>query len=966
MDIRLVQGTTADQLKVQLMIHSTAPFGGILSAVTVTIRYDASSGASLGAGSSFCTAWSSFTPSPTTVNNGIAYRTYNGFGVNRLEDAAFDGGCDTVLTPEQWFTITTIPVSGNCTAFTLGNDGWTAQNNRNYYLSMGGFDLTGQVVGGPVSAGACGTDCLGVPGGTALPGTPCDDGDPNTTNDTWTADCQCAGSGCMAPTVTGTSSNTPVCSNTDLALGVTATGTGPLSYAWTGAGTFSPNATSADVTVGGAASGSYQVVVSNACGSTNASISAVVTNAPSASIAYSGSPYCSSAGTVPVTRTGTSGGTYSASPSGLALNTGNGSINPGNSTAGSYTVTYTIPASGGCTAFSTTATLVITAAPSAAISYAGSPYCSSAGTVQVTRTGTSGGTYSASPSGLAVNTGNGNITPANSTAGNYTVTYTIPASGGCTAFSITAPVVITAAPSAAINYAGSPYCTNSGTAQVTRTGTSGGTYSASPSGLALNTGNGNINPGNSTAGSYTVTYTVPASGGCAAFSTTATVVITPAPNASISYAGSPYCSSSGVAQVTRTGTGGGTFSASPSGLALNSGNGNINPGNSTAGSYTVTYTIPASGGCTAFSTTATVVITAAPSATINYAGSPYCTNSGTAQVTRTGTSGGTYSASPSGLALNTGNGNINPGNSSAGSYTVTYTVPASGGCTAFSTTATVVITAAPNASISYTGSPYCGTTGTAAVTRTGHGGGSYTAAPPGLAINASSGAINLGNSSAGTYTVTYTIAANGGCGAFTTTATVVINAPATWYADTDSDGFGDNSATLQACSQPPGYVATGGDLCPDDGNKIEPGACGCGVPDTDSDKDGIADCIDSCPLLEGQVGDPCDDGNAGTEDDVITADCTCAGILTAVAEQGAMGGWLLWPNPAHGQVMLQAPVSGPVVIEVVDAEGRLVQQLDFTITHGTVSWPTSSLARGAYAVRVLAPHAVRVLRLVVE
>jgi len=37
------------------------------------------------------------------------------------------------------------------------------------------------------------------------------------------------------------------------------------------------------------------------------------------------------------------------------------------------------------------------------------------------------------------------------------------------------------------------------------------------------------------------------------------------------------------------------------------------------------------------------------------------------------------------------------------------------------------------------------------------------------------------------------------------------------------------------------------DQCPDDPNKIAPGACGCGVPDTDSDGDGIADCRDVCP-----------------------------------------------------------------------------------------------------------------------
>lgn len=38
-----------------------------------------------------------------------------------------------------------------------------------------------------------GEDCLGVPGGNALPGEPCDDGDPNTANDTWQTGCICSG-----------------------------------------------------------------------------------------------------------------------------------------------------------------------------------------------------------------------------------------------------------------------------------------------------------------------------------------------------------------------------------------------------------------------------------------------------------------------------------------------------------------------------------------------------------------------------------------------------------------------------------------------------------------------------------------------------------------------------------------------------------------------------------------------------
>jgi len=50
------------------------------------------------------------------------------------------------------------------------------------------------------------------------------------------------------------------------------------------------------------------------------------------------------------------------------------------------------------------------------------------------------------------------------------------------------------------------------------------------------------------------------------------------------------------------------------------------------------------------------------------------------------------------------------------------------------------------------------------------------------------------------------------------------------------------------------------DNCPDDPDKTEPGDCGCGVPDTDSDGDGIADCLDNCP------DDP---------DKIEPGDCSC-------------------------------------------------------------------------------------------
>jgi len=313
------------------------------------------------------------------------------------------------------------------------------------------------------------------------------------------------------------------------------------------------------------------------------------------------------------------------------------------------------------------ASITSTAAPSATIAYnGGSPYCNNVSTAQsVTRTGTAGGTYTASPSGLSINPSTGAVTPNTSAAGAYTVTYTIAALGGCAQFTTTAVVTVTTAPSATIVYNGSPYCSNVSSAQsVTRTGSSGGTYTSSPSGLSINSSTGAITPSASAAGTYTVTYTIAASAGCLQFTTTAGITITAQPNATIEYnSGSPYCSNVSTAQsVTRTGTAGGIYTSLPSGLIINSSTGAVTPSTSTVGTYTVTYTIAASGGCPQFTTTANVIIFAAPTATIEYnGGSPYCINVSTPQsVTRTGASGGTYTSLPSGLSINSTTGAIIP------------------------------------------------------------------------------------------------------------------------------------------------------------------------------------------------------------------------------------------------------------------------------------------------------------------
>ncbi len=98
----------------------------------------------------------------------------------------------------------------------------------------------------------------------------------------------------------------------------------------------------------------------------------VTYNCPSATIAYTGSPFCNNATSTNPILTGSGGGTYSAAPAGLSINSTTGAIDPSSSTAGTYVVTYNIPASGvapyACAAVNATTTVVVRTASFASIS----------------------------------------------------------------------------------------------------------------------------------------------------------------------------------------------------------------------------------------------------------------------------------------------------------------------------------------------------------------------------------------------------------------------------------------------------------------------------------------------------------------------------------------------------------------------------------------------------------------------
>lgn len=216
-------------------------------------------------------------------------------------------------------------------------------------------------------------------------------------------------------------------------------------------------------TAGGNSSFGALVIAAGGGGGTNNSI-----------VAGSGGSAASSTGTIKYDGgtggTGSAGTTYSGGGGGGAGSTGDGgdasgqtagtgtSVNGGNGGAGVTTQangnTGNTYGGGGSGALRTSLSRtggsganglvkVSWTCPAATISYAGTPYCSSVATPQsVTLTGTTGGTFTATPGGLTIDANTGAITPNTSTPNTYTVTYNIPAAGGCTAVNATATVVI--------------------------------------------------------------------------------------------------------------------------------------------------------------------------------------------------------------------------------------------------------------------------------------------------------------------------------------------------------------------------------------------------------------------------------------------------------------------------------------------------------------------------------------------
>ena len=488
----------------------------------------------------------------------------------------------------------------------------------------------------------------------------------------------------------GIAGNNAVCESTTFVYNIIAP-VGGHTYNWTvKGGTITPPPTGTSISVNWTTAGNDTVFVTETATAgcfTKVFYPVKVTATPTATISYSGTPFCTSSGTGVVTFSGTPGGTYTASPGGLSINAATGDINPGSSTPGVYTVTYTTPASGGCTAVIATTPVTINATPAAPTGTAAQSFCSASlpTVANLSATGTAIQWYAASSGGTALAT-----TTALENGTHYYASQTV---GGCEStsrFDVTATINTT--PSAPTGSASQTFCSGSSptVANLTATGTAIKWYAASSGGTALVTTTPLVSGTH-----YYATQTINGCESTSRFDVTATINATPgAPTGSASQS---FCSGTSptVANLSATGTAIKWYAASSGGTALVTTTPLVNNTH-----YFASQTV---GGCEStarFDVTATVTTT--PSAPTGSDTQTFCSGASpkVSDLTATGSNLQWYSTAVGGipLAIGTALGNGND-------YYASQTI---GGCE--STTrfdVTVTINTTPVAPTGLVTQPFC-------------------------------------------------------------------------------------------------------------------------------------------------------------------------------------------------------------------------------------------------------------------
>ena len=511
-----------------------------------------------------------------------------------------------------------------------------------------------------------------------------------------------------------------------------------------------------------------------------------IADAPSAAFAYTPMVYCQSSNpnAVPIFPLGSSSGVYTSTPMGLVfVSTITGEVNLGASAPGTYLVTNMIAAGGGCAA--DTAFASITINPVAIVNAGSDDTTCSGNSITLSGSFSFGASSAVWSSGGTGSFNNASLpaavyTPSAADIAAGTVQLTITSndpSGPCGVVSDVMTLTIQPAATVTAGADASLCATSSYTLSgITGGGASSGTWSTTGTGTFSNTSVPNAvytpSAADDAAGSVILVYTTnDPVGDCSSVNDSITLTISPRDSAAFYYAGTTYCQTGVNPIPTITGMAGGIFSASPGGLIVNGGTGEITLLNSSPGTYSVEYL---TSGLCPDSATFTIVITSMNVASFHYNG-PYCEHS-SPDPNPSYTGGGSpglFVYHPGGLIINSASGQIDLVNSLPGTYTVINTIAAAGGCSTATDSTVVVITPLDNASIVYPLTAYCANAVNPLPVISGLPGGTFSSSLGG-SINTSTGEITL-PVTPGTYSVVYTT--NGACPNSDTTSVVIISAP---------------------------------------------------------------------------------------------------------------------------------------------------------------------------------------------
>lgn len=376
----------------------------------------------------------------------------------------------------------------------------------------------------------------------------------------------------------------------------------------------------------------------------------------------------------------------------------------------------------------------------------------------------SGGNGTYNYSWLPAGTGNTASVTVSPTA---TTTYTVNVTdgNGCAAPPVEVTVTVNNLLNVTVNSASLCFAES-----ATLTASGATTYSWSPATFLSSTTSASVICTPTTDITYTVTGS---SGGCVG-TAISTVTINPTPD---SDAGADITLCSGTTGIIGApSTPGYVYSWSPATDLSSStvADPTVSPTNFTGSPVSISYIITTSpAGC--FSTD-TVIVTVNPSLdpAFNYSSSTFCQSGGGGDPSPAiVASGGTFTFTPAGLSIDANTGLIDLALSTLGTYTVTYSHNIA--CPSSSST-TVTITNLPNANFSY--GTYCQNDINPVPTfPPGSSSGVFTSASGLVFVSPviTPGEVDLSASTAGTYTVTNTIAGGGGCPPAVATNTITIN-----------------------------------------------------------------------------------------------------------------------------------------------------------------------------------------------